>query len=403
MKPFFNSTFHDGFGTWPLAYIPYGGADVGEIAAVAEAVGDGDDGAYYETWVAAGDRFAAEADDALSKGRRGTARELFLRASAFYASSFHPIYGEPVDPRLIAASRKQTDAFNRGLALSDPLVEPLRIPFEDTSLPAYFIPAVGREAAVRPLLILTNGYDGTFPDMYFATAVAASRRGYHCLMYNGPGQGEALIEQGLRLRPDWETVVKAVVDVAVALPLVDPKKIALTGWSLGGHLAPRAASGEHRLAACIADPGQWSITGSFRGYAIKLGATPDAAANLGDLDETIIERMDHIIQNDRKLRWSFVQRGYWVHGVDNLRDYIRAAEQFTMDGRAELIRCPTLFTVGEGDPLAADVATFFDALRCPKDFIRFTDAEGAGGHCEMGNRSSLNRKTFDWLDGIMNR
>ena len=52
-----------------------------------------------------------------------------------------------------------------------------------------------------PLLILTNGYDATVTDMYFASAVAASRRGYHCLLFDGPGQGGTLYEQGVRLRP----------------------------------------------------------------------------------------------------------------------------------------------------------------------------------------------------------
>ena len=36
----FKDDFHDKFGTWPLAYIPYGGPDFGEILAVARAVGD---------------------------------------------------------------------------------------------------------------------------------------------------------------------------------------------------------------------------------------------------------------------------------------------------------------------------------------------------------------------------
>ena len=36
----FHDHLHDEFGTWPLAYIPYGGADFGEIAAVARQVGD---------------------------------------------------------------------------------------------------------------------------------------------------------------------------------------------------------------------------------------------------------------------------------------------------------------------------------------------------------------------------
>jgi len=45
----------------------------------------------------------------------------------------------------------------------------------------------------------------------------------------------------------------------VARADVDPTRIAVSGWSLGGYLALRAASGEHRLAACIADPGLFGI------------------------------------------------------------------------------------------------------------------------------------------------
>jgi hypothetical protein len=36
----FKDDFHDEFGTWPIAYIPYGGADFGEMQAVARAIGD---------------------------------------------------------------------------------------------------------------------------------------------------------------------------------------------------------------------------------------------------------------------------------------------------------------------------------------------------------------------------
>ncbi|QOY90790.1 alpha/beta hydrolase family protein [Paludibaculum fermentans] len=400
----FGNDLYDGFGTWPIAYIPYGGADFGELQSVAEATGAGGEDAYYAAWTSVAARLEADASEAEHKGRLHSARELYLKASAFYATSYHPIYGEPVDPRLLTAFRKQVETLDKGLGLLAHPVASMRIPFEQTALPAYLIPAEGLEREARPLIIFTNGYDGTMTDMYFASAVAASRRGYHCLLFDGPGQGEMLYEHGIRLRPDWENVISAVLDFALALPNVRTEEIVLSGWSLGGHLAPRAASGEHRIAALIADPGIWSICGMFRDFAVRtLGVTREAASNLGSLEQSLIDRMDAIINNEPALHWKVVQRGYWVHGVNNLRDYLISAERFTMDGRAELIRCPALLTMPEHDPLASGTPAFFGALRCPKTLLRFSASEGAGDHCEMMNRTLLNRKVLDWLDELFLR
>jgi hypothetical protein len=60
-------------------------------------------------------------------------------------------------------------------------------------------------------------------------------------------------------------------------------------------------------------------------------------------------------------------------------------------------------TLAENDPLASGTQSFFDALRCPKHLLRFTAAEGAGDHCEMMNRSLLNRRVLDWLDALFGR
>ena len=78
-----------------------------------------------------------------------------------------------------------------------------------------------------------------------------------------------LYVQGVPMRGDWEAVISKVVDFALTLPNVDAGRIALSGWSLGGYLASRGASGEPRLAALIADPGHWGPAESVRGFLAK--------------------------------------------------------------------------------------------------------------------------------------
>jgi alpha-beta hydrolase superfamily lysophospholipase len=300
-----------------------------------------------------------------------------------------------VDPRLLKAFRAQIDALERGIALlPDPAVR-LRIPYGAATLPAYFLPASGRATETRPLVILTNGYDATVADLYFSSAVAIARHGYHCLFFDGPGQGEMLYERGIPIRPDWEAVIKPVVDFALTLPHIDRGRIALWGWSLGGYLALRGASGEERLAACVADPGLAALLSPE--LLAGLPGRVAAAATEGSALESALEALT---RTSPGLHWKFVQRGFWVHGVSSFADYVASARQFTLDGREALIRCPTLLTAAEEDKLSAGAPALLDRLRCPATLLRFTAAEGAGDHCEMGNRSLANRRILAWLDGV---
>lgn len=393
MGQFFRNDLHNEFGTWPLGYTAYGGIDVGVISAVAAAVGDGDDSAFFDAWMAEGDRYAAEAETVLARGQRDSARRLYLWASACYATTYHPLYGAPVDARLVKAFRTQIAAFDKGLSLLPNPVKPLRIPYESTTLPAYFLPAIGRETERRPLVIVTNGYDATVTELYFFACVAAAQRGYHCLWFDGPGQGAPLIEQGLPLRPDWDAVVRPVVDFALTLPGIDPARIALSGLSLGGYLALRAASGEPRLAACVADPGLRSVMSPTA--LMRLGLTASQASNLSTVPQAV---WDRVMNSSPRMHWTIVQRGFWVHGVDNMQDFVTAALAMTLEGHVGQIRCPTLLTTAENDPVSRGADALLAELQCPKTLLRFSAAEGAGDHCEMRNRSLANLRILDWLD-----
>jgi len=93
-----------------------------------------------------------------------------------------------------------------------------------------------------------------------------------------------------------------------------------------------------------------------------------------------------------------IQRGLWVHGVNSLLDFAREIVKFEISPVIQNITCPTLLTVAEGDPIAAEAQKLYDALRCPKTLMYFTGAEGSGEHCEALARGLYHQRVFDWLD-----
>ena len=374
-----------------------GGCEIGEIKATAARIPEGDRDAWYREWTATADRLFAQAEGCAAKNARVSARGLYLRAATYYRLSYPLLYGRPTDPRVKVGYAREAAAFARAAALFDPPIVSVAIPFENVTLPGWcYLGGVG----TRPLIIGTNGYDETVQMMHYGHAAAAQRRGYHVLIFDGPGQGRTLIEDDVPMRPDWETVVRAVVDFALTLPGIDPARIALAGWSFGGYLAPRAASGEPRIAALIADPGQWDLIGAIRTQFPRFGVSGAVAAAIPDVDERELQSVFAAIRTNPQLNWTFVQRGLWVHRVDTLMDYLRACVSFRLSDRVSAITCPTLITMADNDPVAMNAKRLYDALSCPKTFVRFTAAEGADDHCEGSARSVYFQRAYDWLDDV---
>jgi len=376
---------------------PYGGADIGECLATAALVRGTDLTSWHDAWLSTARMLMALGEAAAAVGRDDTARLAFWRASSYFRTAGVMLMGLPVDPRLVESNASQTDAFRRGAAFLASPPELLEIPYEGTTLPGYFF-RVNGDPRPRPTLILNGGYDGTAEELYFLNGAAALARGYNVIAFDGPGQGAALLQQGLLMRPDWENVITPVFDWAVTRPDVDSARVALIGLSLGAFLAPRAASAEHRLAACVADCGSFDLFDS----ALQRIPGPLAGgfARGKPFQTAALRRILQILERRPTAGWG-IRRGEQVHGLADPMAYLTALRDYSMKGHAATITCPTFVCCAEGDDISTSAPRLVEALTCQKEFVRFTAAEGAGDHCEAGARTLYHARSFGWLDRIL--
>jgi dienelactone hydrolase len=382
-----------------IGYAPYGGADISECLAVAGQITGTDLDSWHDAWAGAAARLYRQAEASAEAGASASARSGFFRAANYFRTAGLFAMSAPLGPRPTEAHRREVDSFRRGAALLPVPPEIVQIPYEDTVLPAYFYRAAADDTP-RATVILVNGYDGTAEELYFTNGAAALARGHNVLAFDGPGQGAMIIDHGVPFRPDWENVVTPVVDYLQARPDVDPGRIALIGLSFGGYLAPRAATAEHRLAACISDCGPYDLSDAT---ARRLPGF--LARQLPDGNPRLLGLLDRLVRSVMKkptAGWA-LRRNLMVHGLSSPLDYFRIAPQYSLKGIEPRISCPTFVCSADGDDLSADARKFYDALTCPKQFVEFRSADGAGQHCEAGARTIFHQHAFDWLDQVLSR
>jgi pimeloyl-ACP methyl ester carboxylesterase len=369
-------------------YAVYGGADLGEVLVTCRQIPEGDEQAWKTQWAATAARIEGIGRDALASGHRVSGREALLRASNYYrVADFYYREDPAVDvaesARLASASQQ---TFADAAALLDTPARAVSIPYEGTTLPGYLF-LVDDSGVARPTVLFHGGYDSTLEEDYLVIAVGALRRGYNVLVFDGPGQGTNVRDQGLYFRYDWEAVVTPAVDVALAQPEVDADRLVLIGMSLGGYLAARAAAFEHRLVACVLYDGVYDFHEPAAAVGTLIASTPGGAEALP--------------AQSTMARW-MVRCGLWCMGVSSVDELVKATESYTVAGIIDRITCPTLVLEAENDQFfKGQPQRVFDELTCEKALITFREDEGAGEHCHEGALLLFHQRTFDWLDTLL--
>ncbi len=104
----------------------------------------------------------------------------------------------------------------------------------------------------RPALVVSSGYQG-LKDIHPARfARALVPEGFVCLGFDYRGFGRSEGPPG-RLHPEEQVEdVRSAVDFLETVPEVDPSRIALLGWALGGGVVIAAAADDLRVGSVVA-------------------------------------------------------------------------------------------------------------------------------------------------------
>ena len=390
-NPTFNFQFLRTIGT-----AHSGGADINECLDTAYRINNNDTESWYTEWNKTAGRLEETGDELLAQKNAISAREAYLRASNYYRTAGIFLTKNQNDPRIVSTWKSSRDCFLKAASLSNNLIRPVRIPFENTTLPGYFC-LVDNTGKKRPLLIVQDGTSGTGEGLYFRVANAAVERGYNVLIFEGPGQGEVIRVQKIPFRYNWESVVTPVVNYALKQNEVDSKRIALMGISFGGYLAPRAVAFEPRIDACIANGGVYDFNDS-----VLKRAPPNIEDILSDENKSKIFDQGVLIAMNQSVEIGYtVGNGMYAFGAKTPSDFLRTLSPYNLKEVAPLIKCNMLVIDSENDTVIPGQAKpLYDALTCPKTFMLFTSEEGAGHHTQVGAEMISNERIFNWLDAV---
>jgi alpha-beta hydrolase superfamily lysophospholipase len=368
--------------------------DAGETLATVDRIKDGDYESWFREWLATGRRVRRIAEETAAAGRRVSAREAYLRASSYLFAATSTVDGTAEPERMLPTWREHRECFYRFGELCDPPMEHLEIPCEGDSLKGYFF-AVDDSGSPRPTVILNNGSDGPVTSMW-SRAEAAIARGYNAMTFDGPGQGEALWEQDIPFRHDWERVIIPVVDLLESRPDVDSNGLAIIGVSQGGYWVPRAVAFEKRIAAAVADPGVFDVSTA---WTEKLPKSMVKLVDEGDREkfEKDFSFAEHFMGKTTRQTLAFRLKPY---RTDSMFDAIEAVRAYRLDDVVDRIGTPMLVTDPEDEQFwPGQSKRLYDALPGPdKQLVGFTAAEGANWHCEPMGQALADQRIFDWLD-----
>lgn len=355
------------------------GGQIGEIvdivAAAKGAAGESADNgtrAFMQAWMDKADSLIGLAEEDEAQGRFLSAGAKLERA-ALYLFNGERMQAHGSAGRL-EIFKKARACFDKGMRLGERNCERVEIPLGNgATMPALWTRAPGE--GPKPVVVYCNGLDSNKELLYWSWLPhALARRGISTLCVDQPGTGEALRLQNLPATAHSEEWASKAIDWLEQQPEVDPKRIGMTGISLGGHYAPRAVAYEPRFAS---------------------GACWGANHNWLEVQHKRLQREG---ENPVPHYWGHVM---WVFGASDMDDFFAKAQDMNLNGHMDRIKVPFLVTHGESDrQISVDYAyQAYDQLtNSPRRELKiFTAREGGVEHVGADNMAFGRDYIADWF------
>ena len=358
-----------------LGLAPFGMTDIGEVLETYCNLKGSDEEAWLGQWSKLGDQLLQKAEEKNKEGHKESAETAYLRASTYYRVALM-CYSNAENPKMISVSKRSHECYEKYLELSGYPGTYVEIPYESTYLPGHFYQsptAIGK----APLMILMPGRDTWAEDtrwMYDGLL----KRGIHCLIFDGPGQGYALRLQKMPFRPDWENVMTPVIDFAIKnYSCVDEEHVGAMGFSFGAFLLPRACAFEKRIKLGIVNPGNINWGGHFA----------DIFAKVMKLPAPFRPKMVYNMMDDYA----------WKHGVSR-EAVIEELRKYDNTDIVDKVNCEMLVLDGTAEINKGEAKVFYDALQnCKKEYKLFDETSTSQCHAQMGGYVPAAEFICDWV------
>ncbi len=359
---------------------------------------------WYHEWLSLAERIENNAKESEFNKHPISARNSYLRAAAYFATSAVFIDGTKDPSRGVSAWECHHNCWKKFYDLME--AEEVNITYGDTTIPGcLFRPKNGN--APFATIIFNNGSDGPTSAMWGCGVAGALERGYAALVFDGPGQNSMLWENHIPFRPDWENVITPVIDFLKTRNDVDPNKIVLSGISQGGYWVLRALAfldDKHKIAAGILDPGVMDVSTAwfFPGF-------PDNDM-LDDLKNNREEEFNMKMKEGLDTNAAFKQNMLWrmkPYCTDSFFQVYKKVQDYKVSiDDIKKITCPMFIADPEGEQFwPGQSQAVYDALtpqqKEKSKIIKFTKEEGSNWHCEPMARSLYDQRMFDWLATVV--